>query len=94
LENHENLSLNITGNCTPIPEPTENMEFSAEIRQSENKEIKIFNDSDRIWYLKPIIFGECFTTTSKFSIEPKIEQHCTIIYKPKKVTINNSFDMV
>ncbi|XP_011501682.1 PREDICTED: hydrocephalus-inducing protein homolog [Ceratosolen solmsi marchali] len=94
LENHENLFVNVTGNCAPIPEPTEIMNFLSEIHQSEIKEIQIYNDSDRTWYLKPKIIGEYFTTVLELSIDPKTEHPCTIAYKPKKLTSDSCFDKI
>ena len=78
------MTVNITGNCNLLPEPTEILDFTAQLRESEAKEIQIQNDSDHTWLLKPTVTGQCFMATLTLSIEPRTTKLCNVTYKPRK----------
>lgn len=94
LEEHENLSLNLSGSSCPMPEPQEIIDFKTEIKQSHTQEIAIDNDSNRRWNLKPKIIGEYFTSAATISVDSKITEIYTITYSPKKLTAPDTLDQV
>lgn len=86
FEEFKDLSLIVAGNCNPLPGPTEVIEFVAEMRHSESKEIEISNDTDQNWNLKPFILGDYFETVSNLTIAPREKKMCSITYTPHKKT--------
>ncbi|KAJ8683417.1 hypothetical protein QAD02_019209 [Eretmocerus hayati] len=93
LKEYANLNLKITGNCLPLPEALETIEFAATVPELQIKKLEIHNDSDQLWSIKPKILGECFTTDQYVAVDPKSMKTVDVTYKPNKILKEDDFDV-
>lgn len=84
----------MTGDCRRIPESTNTITFSAEIGQSQIKQIAVQNDSDRPWTLTPLLIGEHFTMDKNLFIDTKTNSLFNITYKPLRKSVHEDIDKV
>ncbi|KAJ3416712.1 hypothetical protein HDV05_000542 [Chytridiales sp. JEL 0842] len=69
IEGSSPLYLTLTGMCIPQPLQSDILKFSAPVRQTDVKGIKIENKTSMLWHIRPIIENEFWSGPETFDVE-------------------------
>ncbi|XP_014206280.1 hydrocephalus-inducing protein-like [Copidosoma floridanum] len=92
LKDYKKLTINMIGNCCPLPEAKDTINFTAETNKSDKKDIIIENNSNETWSLTPKIEGKRFTVDAILHVNPKSSFVCTVTYNPEKQLSKEFYD--
>ncbi|KAI5098228.1 hydrocephalus-inducing protein-like, partial [Silurus meridionalis] len=87
IEEGKPITLTLVGSCIVLPVSHQVLNFMCQVRSQCTQSVKLSNNSNQRWHLKPVIEGEYWSALLSLVIEPYQQNKVyEITYKPMTMT--------